>query len=81
MSIFQIVNMNIYCLFNISNNVESCAFFHTLQYCEPLNTPVLWKPVECRRQRGKFSGTAHLHEDSLSTFSCSACFKEYLFSV
>lgn len=37
--------MNIHCLFNISNNVEGCVFFHPLLYCESLNTQVLWKPT------------------------------------
>ena len=47
--------MNIHCLFNILNNGESCAFFfHTLLYCESLNTQVLWKPTSAE-DRGENS--------------------------
>lgn len=47
--------MNIHRLFDISNNVESCAFFfHAVLYCESLNTQVLWKPTSAE-DRGENS--------------------------
>lgn len=44
--------MNMHCLFNISNNVESC---------ESLSTQVLWKPMSAEDRGRKVSVIAYLH--------------------